>query len=170
MPNAENPLIPLDGTVTFTNGVLTYILMYEGGDLQVSGLKEGQMATQVFKDRGIPYAVRATERDEAIEFTFTCDAVAIVSDGTTATVGDVILKKKVWAAATSTLPAAAGDAYCVTTSWVGERIVSGGATGNTGISLKYCRLEADFQESIPGKFSVKGKAFCYSNDYVSYTP
>jgi len=166
--NAATPLIPLDGTITFTNGVLTYILMYEGGDLQCSGLKDGQMSQQVFKDRGIPYAVRDVERDEAIEFTFTCDAVCIVSDNTTATIGDVILRKKVWLAAASVLPVAAGDTYCVTMSWVGER-TNFGASADSGISLKYCHLEADFQEAIPGKFSVKGKAFCYSTDYVTYT-
>lgn len=168
MSNAAAPLIPADGTITFTNGVLTYALMYESGDLQASGLKKGQFSQAVFKDRGVPYAVRDTEVDESIDFSFSADAICIVSDGTTATLGDVILKQKVWAAAASTLPTAAGDAYCVTMTWAGLRTTFG-ATNNSGLSLKYCHLEMDFAEGIPGKLSVKGKAFCYSNDYVTYT-
>lgn len=166
MSNTANPLIPADGTITFTNGVLTYALMYESGDLQVSGLSEAQLQQVVFKDRGIPYAWRNTERDEAIEFSFSADAICIVSDGTTATLGDVIFRLKVWAAAASTLPLSAGDVYCVTMSWVGERTALG-ATADSGLSLKYCRLSMDFAEGIPGKLAVKGKALCYSNDYIT---
>lgn len=169
MALATTPLVPKDGTITFTDGAaLSYVLLYEDGDLQVSDLKEGQLVTQVFKDRGIPYSARDVERDEAIEFSFTAHAIAIVGDNTTATLGDVVLRQKVWSAATSTMPAASGDVYTVQMAWIGERTDLGGTT-DSGLTLKYCRLSMDFAEGVPGKLSVKGRAICYSTDYLTVT-
>ena len=167
MANASVPLIPKDGTIVITDGAaLSFTVVYEDGDLQAAGLKSDQMATQIFKDRGIPYSARETERDEAIEFSFSAHAIAIVGDNTTATIGDILLRKKVWAAYTSTA-AAFGDAKCVQVAWTGER-TDLGATADTTLTLKYCRLEADFSEGIPGKWAIKGRAMCFSTDYVTY--
>lgn len=167
MANASTPLIPKDGTIVITDGAaLSFTVIYEDGDFQASDLKSDQMMTQVFKDRGIPSSARETERDEAIEGTFTCHAVAIVGDNTTATIGDIVLRKKVWAAYTSTA-ASYGDAKCVQVAWTGER-TDVGATADAGITLKYCRLAGDFSEGLPAKWSIKVKAFCFGSDYVTY--
>jgi hypothetical protein len=56
--------------------------------------------------------------------------------------------------------------YCVQLAWVGER-TDNGATTDSGITLKYCRLSMDFAEGVPGKISVKGRAICYSTDYLT---
>jgi len=167
MALATTPLVPKDGTIVFSDGAaLTYTLVYEDGDLQVSDLKESQWVTQVFKDRGIPYSARDVERDEAIEFSFTAHAIGVVGDNTTATIGDVVMRLKVWAAATSTMPASTGDVYTVQLAWTGER-TDLGATADTTLTLKYCRLSMDFAEGVPGKISVKGRAICYSTDYLT---
>lgn len=161
-------MIPKDGTIVITDGAaLSFTVIYEDGDLQVTGLMSSQMETQVFKDRGIPYSARETERTEAIEFSFTCHAMAIVGDNTTATIGDIVLRQKVWSAYTSTTPAANGDAKTVQVAFTGER-TDLGATADTTLTLKYCRLSGDFGEGLPSKWSIKGRAFCFSSDYVTY--
>lgn len=167
MALASTPLCPKDGTIVFTDGAaLSYTLVYEDGDLQVSGLMEGQWETETFDDRGIPTSSRDVRRTQAIEFSFTAHAIAIVGDGTTATLGDVVLRQKVWAAATSTSPASTGDVYTTQLAWTGER-TDLGATSDTTLTMKYCRLSMDFAEGVPGKLSVKGRAFCYSTDYLT---
>lgn len=169
MANATVPLIPADGTLTITDGAaLSYTIVYEDGDFAVTGLKKGQMAHVVGKDRGIPVWIRDTERDESIAFSFSCHAMAVVGDNTTATIGDIIMRLRVWAAFTSTLPTAGGDTYCVTLTFTGER-TNFGATADTTMVLKYCHLTGDFSEGIPGKWSIKGEAFCYSTDYLTAT-
>lgn len=174
MAISASPIIASDGVLTFTDGAaLSFTLMYEDGDLQVSGLKKDMMTQVVFKDRGIPYAIRDTEREEAIEFSFTCHLIAVVGDGTSALIGDVIKRQKAWSAATSTLPAAAGGGtngtYTVQMAWTAERS-NFGATNDTGLTLKYCHLSEDYADGLSGaKISVKGRAFCISNDYITFT-
>lgn len=169
MANAANPLIPVDGSIVITDGAaLTFTLNYEDGAFQVSGLNgQNQKSFVSFKSRGKTYAVRAVE-DVDIEFSFTAHAVGIISDGTTAILGDVILKKGVWASASSKLPTASGDAYLLQVRWTGERTAFG-ASADSVLTLKYCALTMDFSEGVPGQISVKGTCYPISTDYVSIT-
>lgn len=169
MSNAANPLIPKDGTITITDGgALSFTLTYEDGNLQISGLNgQDQKSYQSFKTRGKTYAVRAVE-DVDIEFSFDCHAVGIIGDGTTALIGDVALRKGVWAAYTSKLAAANGDAKLVQVSWTGERS-SLGATADSVVTMKYCGLTMDFAEGVPGKISIKGTCYPISTDYLTIT-
>lgn len=166
MANAQTPFVPRDGSLTFSDGAgtpLTYTVQYEDGDFSVSGLNDSTYAKQSFKSRGKTYSVRDVE-DQEIEFSFTCHAIALVGDGTTATVGDVVLKEGAWASATSTLPAANGDSYCVSLTWTGER-TNFGASSDSSITLKYCALSMDFSEGVAGKLSIKGVAYPISTDF-----
>jgi len=169
MANTANPLIPVDGVITITDGgALSLTLSYEDGDFNVSGLNgQDQKSYVSFKSRGKTYAVRAVE-DQDIEFSFTAHAVHIIGDGTTGTLGDVALRKGAWSSYTSKLAVANGDAKLVQVSWRGER-TNFGATNDNVITMKYCALTLDFSEGVPGKLSIKGTAFPISTDYLTIT-
>lgn len=168
MANTANPLLPVDGTVTITDGAaLSLVLLYEDGDFSVTGLTNSQKTRQSFKSRGKTYSVRDVE-DQDIEFSWTAHAIHIIGDGTTATIGDIVLKKAVWASATSKLATANGDAYLVQVSWRGER-TNFGATNDNVVTMKYCALTMDFSEGVPGKISIKGTAYPISTDYLTIT-
>jgi hypothetical protein len=169
MANTANPLIPVDGVITISDGAaLTLTVNYEDGNLAISGLNgQNQKSYQSFKSRGKTYAVRAVE-DTDIEFSFDAHAVHILGDGTTGTLGDAALKKAVWAAATSKLATANGDAYLLQVSWRGER-TNFGATNDNVITMKYCALTMDFAEGVPGKLSIKGICYPISTDYLTIT-
>ena len=167
MANAATPFVPKDGQLKFSDGAaLNLIIPYEDGDLQLTGLTEGQQAHAAFNSRGKVYSVRKTE-DQPIEFTFTCHATQLLSDGTTATPFDVVMKKGVWASATGLSPNT-GDAFLVKATWTGER-TDFGATADNTLVYKYCRLTMDFAEGIPGKLTVKGTAYNFSTDAYTYT-
>lgn len=169
MANAASPLIPVDGSIVITDGAsLSLTLSYEDGDLQISSLNgQNQKSFVSFKGRGKTYAVRAVE-DVDIEFSFSAHAVGIIGDGTTALLGDAVLKKGVWASATSKLPTANGDAYLLQVRWTGER-TNFGAAADSVVTLKYCALTMDISEGVPGKISVKGTCYPISTDYISIT-
>lgn len=169
MANAATPFVPKDGQCKIADGAgspISLIIPYEDGDLQMTGLTEGQMAIAEFRSRGHVYSVRKTE-DRPVEFTFTCHATQFLSDGTTATPFDVVMKKGVWASATSTGPNT-GDATLYKFTWTGERSDFGATSDNT-VVFKYCRFEMDFSEGIPGKFTIKGTAYNFSTDGYTYT-
>lgn len=167
MANTATPLLPVDGSITITDGgALSFTVAYEDGDFQFGDVNPTQKTRQSFMKRGKVYAVRDVE-DQPIEVTFTCHAVHIIGDGTTATIGDVVLKKGPWSSATSTLPTTAGDAYCLTVKWTGERS-NFGATADNSVTLKYCTLDLNFAEGVPGKLSLKITAHTYSTDYITY--
>jgi hypothetical protein len=168
MAVTANPLVPVDGTLLINDGAaLSYTIVYEDGDFSASNIKKGQKAVVAFRDRGATYSVREME-DEEIEFSFSAHAVALLGDGTTAMPTDVVAKKGVWAAATSLLASTSGDAYLLKLTFTGERS-NFGATNDTTMVLKYCHCTIDFAEGSPGKFSVKGKAFIISTDYLTLT-
>lgn len=170
MSLSATPILSRDGILTIKDGAgtpLSYAIAYTDGDFSMNGIVEDQSAVQSFRNRGRTYAVRKTE-DQDLEFSFTCHAHAILGDGTTAGLYDVLGKKGVWAAATSTLPAAAGDAFCVSLTFTAERS-NLGATSDASVVLKYCRISGDFQEGIPSTFSISGTAYAYSTDYLTIT-
>ena len=168
MAITANPLVPVDGKLVITDGgALSYEILYEDGDFSASNIKKAQKAVVAFRDRGATYAVRETD-DEEVEISFTAHAVAMLGDGATAMPMDIVARKGVWAAATSKLATTAGDGYLLQVQFTGER-TNFGATADTTLTLKYCNLALDFSEGIPGKFSIKGKAFCISTDFISVT-
>lgn len=168
MTVAANPLVPKDGTITIadaTGSPLSFTLAYEDGDFQIGPLMPGQWRRQEYKDRGVPYAVRKVEK-MSIPFSFTCHAVGIIGDGTTALMGDVALKLAAWASAVSKIAAAAGDADLYQLVWTGERSDLG-ATADSSITLKYCAFEIGFSEGDPGKIDVTGIAYALSTDFMT---
>lgn len=162
---AKNPVVPTDGKITLTDGTSgtakTYEVIYEDGDFSVTGVSKDQNAVVVFKDRGRNYAARETE-DQDLEFTFSAHAVGW-ADGTEAGLLDVVTRTGAWAAAASILPIAYGDAYMLQLAFLEERS-SLGATADCSLTLKYCKLQADFAEGIPGKFTIKGTAYKFAHD------
>ena len=169
MSNAANPLIPKDGAWSFADAAgspLSFALLYEDGDASIAGFTASQFDVEEFYSRGRFYAARKTKQ-RPLDVSFTCHAVGIIGDGTTALIGDVALRAKLWASATSTLPTAAGDAFCVSATWRGERS-DYGASSDTITSMKYLHIDSmDFSEGIPGKLAIKAKLYTYSNDYLT---
>ena len=164
------PFVPKDGALVFADGAaLTYTVVYEDGDFAWGPVPKGFKSVVDFFQRGRYYASRETD-DIVLEFSFSCHAIGVTGDGSTATIFDVIYKHagSLWASATSMLPAAAGDAYHLKLTWTGERSNIGATTDST-IVMKYCQLEISFAEGIPGKWSIKGKLKPYSTDYLTIT-
>lgn len=168
MSNAANPIVPKDGILTITDGTgtpLSFEVAYEDGDFQVGPLMPGQWRRQEYKDRGVPYAVRKVEK-MSIPFSFTCHAVGIIGDGSTALIGDVALKLGVWASAVSKIAAAAGDADLYQLVWTAERS-SLGATADSSVTLKYCEFTIDIAEGDPTKINVTGIGYALSTDFLT---
>jgi hypothetical protein len=169
MANATNPIIPRDGVVVITDNTGTpksWTLAYRGGDLKLTNWSESQKTQQTFMSCGTVYAGRKVD-DQPIGVEFTADAVHIIGDGTTATFGDVILKRGAWASAVSTLPTASGDLYCLTFTFTVERSNFSGGSDNV-VVLKYVYGMADFTEGVPSKWGFKGENMPLS-DAVSVT-
>lgn len=168
MANAANPVVPKDGALVITDASgtpKTWTVLYEDGDLQISGLSEDQWETTTFFDRGVPYAVRKIQKRE-IEFSFSCHCTAFLGDATTALGPEAILKKGVFSAAASVLPAANGDAYLLTLAFTAERSDLG-HPADAVVTLKYCDMQMDFAEGVPGKLTISGRAVPLSNDYLT---
>lgn len=170
MANAANPIIPRDGVCVITDNTGTpksWTLAYHGGDLKLTGLTPGQKTQQTYMAAGATYAGRQVD-DQEVGVEFTADAVHIIGDGTTATLGDVLLKRGLWSAAVSTLPTTAGDLYCLTFTWTIERSTYGATTDNT-VVLKYVFSAVDFTMGNPSKWGIKGTAMMYSTDGITIT-
>lgn len=168
MALAQAPLVPKDGTLVITDNAgtpLSLTVQYEDGDFSIDNMQEDQWEVQTFLDRGTPYSVRRTEKSP-LSFSFSAHAVALLGDGTTAGLADVVLKKGVWASASSKLPTANGDAYLVQVAWTGERS-DFGASADAGLTLKYCRLKMSFAEGVPGKINITGECIPLSTDYMT---
>jgi len=168
MSIAANPLIPRDGTLVLSDGAaLSLTLLYEEGDLDVQGFEKGSFDFQSFWSRGQWFAGRETQTHE-MEIAFSCYAVGLIGDGSTALIGDVINRLGVWASATSTLPTSTGGAYTVKLAWTGDRTSYGGSANST-LTMKYVRLSAGFSEGVGAKWSIKGRLVPYSSDYLTIT-
>lgn len=168
MANAATPIIPRDGTLTVADGAaLTLAIAYHNGDLKMSGLNAYQDEHEFFMSRGEIYGGRRSQK-KVVDFTFTADLVHLLGDATTATLFEAIMRKGVWAAATSTWPAAAGDAYTLKFTWAVERTNFGGAGDNTVVA-KYVQCDIDIEEGVPSKISVKGRIIPHSSDYLTWT-
>lgn len=164
----STPIVPKDGTILLNDNTgtpLAHTVMYEDGEFKVTNLKKGQYAVQAFKDRGVVYAVREIEVEE-IEFTFSCHIVGFVGEGAQATVNDPVLKKGLWASAVSMLPVAYGDAYLLKVTWTVERTNFDSAADGT-LVLKYCHLDMDGGEGVPGKWEIKGTAYVLAHDVAA---
>lgn len=167
MALAANPLIPNDGVITINDGAaLAFTLDYEDGDLAFSEISEGQKNYEMFFKRGRFYAARKTQ-DSPVEVSFSCHAVGF-TDAAQASILDIVRKAGLWAAASSTLPIAAGDLYCVKLTWRGERTDLGG-TADSSVVMKYFHPTAAFAEGTPGKWSIKGVLLPFSTDYLAWT-
>ena len=168
MAVASTALLIEDGTLKINDGAaLEYTIQFEDGDLQINGLRINQAAPVVGKDRGRNAWFREGE-DQDFDISFSCHAVALLGDGTTAMPTDVFLRLGVWAAFTSTLPSATGNLKTLKLTFTGNRTAFG-ATANTTLVAKYVSFEVAFAEGVPGKLSFKGTGHVYSNDYLTLT-
>ena len=116
--------------------------------------------------KGEIYAARYA-KDKPFSFEFTSDACQFLGDGTTGTLFEMLTRKGVYAAATSTWPTAAGDVWMTQASFSAERS-NFGATGDNTVTYKYVYWEVDYVEGVPGKFTAKGTVIPYSNDWATY--
>jgi hypothetical protein len=156
LPSA--PTIPKDGSLTFYDGAgtpLSSTLLYEDGDLQVSGFMHGQMSVQEFKSRGMTYALRQVE-SQNLEVQFSAHLVGL-TDATDFTIMDVVRRQGTWASATST-SAGKGNVFTVKAVFSADTTAIG-ATTDASLTLYYLHLTADLSEGAPGKISLKGTAY-----------
>lgn len=169
-------LVPRDGSLTITDGTgtpLSFGVVYEDGDFSLTGIKKDSRAQVAFRDRGSLYSVRETETED-MSFSFSAHLVYLRGDGTTAGIEEVVRRLGAWSAAISTLPAAAGGGpsgagtYTLTVTWSAER-TDFGHSQDQGVALKYCSLNLDFSEGVPGKISISGTVYVYGNDYLTVT-
>ena len=138
-----------------------------GGALKITGLNASQKTKQWFSSCGEIYSGRDVE-DQDFGIEFEAEAVHFLGDATTATLFEAIMKKGVWAAATSLLPTTAGDIYCLKATWAVARTAFGASANNTVVA-KYVQFDLDFSEGVPSKFSIKGVGKAYSTDYLTWT-
>lgn len=168
MALAAVPIIPRDGVLVIQDGAaLSLTIAYLNGAIKISGLNATQRTKQWFKSKGSTYSGRDVE-DQEFSFEFTADAVHFMGDGTTATLFEAIMRKGVWAAAASTLPASAGDIYTLKGTWTVNR-TNFGATSNNVVVAKYVQFDMDFSEGVPSQFSLKGTGAIFSTDYLTWT-
>lgn len=168
MADAVFPMIPKDGTITLYDGAgspLSYEVAYEDGDFSAPELAEGLEEVVEFEDRGTVYAARKTGR-KSQDFSFSCHALRFKRDGSGNThIADVVMKQGAWSAATSTA-ASYSDAHMVKVVFKAERSDFGESADST-ITLKFCHLRAGFQEGVPGKFSISGRAYMFTADAIA---
>lgn len=168
MSNAGAPILNRDCSLTISTGgtPLSLVILFDAGDIKVSGLNALQKEVETFMSRGEIYAARYSN-DKPFTFEFSSDACQFLGDGTTGTLFEILMRKGVYAAATSTWPTAAGDVWMVQCSFSAERS-NFGATADNTVTYKYVFFEIDYAEGVPGKFTCKGTVIPYSNDWATY--
>lgn len=167
---SSSPVVSADGVLTITDGAgspLSYAVAYDFGDFKVGGLNVAQQDVMDFFARGAFFSARNV-KGRHIPFSFTAHLIGILGETGAPTLLDVILRKKDWAAATSTLPTANGDTFHHTLTWSIARTTLG-ATANDAFALKYCQLDADIAEGDGSTISVSGVAKRFSTDYMTIT-
>jgi hypothetical protein len=166
---ASIPIIAADGVLTITDGgVLTYAVAYDHGDLKIGGLNVTQKEVTDFFSRGTYFGSRDTKA-KPIPFSFTAHLIGILGETGAPTIMDVVLRKKDWAAAVSTLPAGHGDTFHHALTWSIER-TNLGATNDDAVALKYCEINVDLQDGEQGAtITINGVAKPYSTDYITLT-
>ena len=169
MSDAVAPLVPKDGSLVIYDGAgspLSVTLAYTDGDLKIDEITQGNWETQVFEDRGTPYAVRATKK-KVIKVSFSCHAVNTVGANSPL---EAVRKTGTWASATSTIASSAGgsEVHCVKMVWTGERS-NFGASADSTFTLAKVRVTGSFAEGTPGTFSFQGEAYIFSDSDFAIT-
>ena len=165
---ASTPIVSADGVLTISDGAaLTYTVAYDMGDFKISGLNVANQESLNFYARG-NYVGTRNIKDKEFTFSFTAHLIGLLGETGAPTINDVILRKKDWSAATSTLPGAAGDTFHHTILWTVERS-NLGATSDDTFTLKYCELSVDWAEGDGSTVTINGVAKMYSTDGMTIT-
>lgn len=168
---SASPIVAADGVLTITDATavtpLSYVVAYDMGDFKIAGLNRMNKETAQFYSRGKFFAARDI-KDKEFSFSFTAHLIGLLGETGAPTLNDVILRKKDWAAAVSTLPATAGDTFHHTVTWSVERS-NLGATADDTFTLKYCELSVDWAEGDGSTVTVNGIAKMYSTDGMTIT-
>lgn len=168
---SATPIVAADGVLTITDATtpspLSYTVAYDMGDFKISGLNKANKETANFYSRGKFFAARDV-KDKEFSFSFTAHLIGLLGETGAPTINDVILRKKDWAAAVSTLPATAGDTFHHTVTWTVER-TNLGATADDAFALKYCELSVDWAEGDGSTVTINGVAKMYSTDGMTIT-
>jgi len=167
---ASTPIVAADGVLTIkdaTGTPLSYTVAYDMGDFKIGGLNVSNKESLNFYARGVFFGTRDIKSKE-FTFSFTAHLIGLLGETGAPTINDVILRKKDWAAAVSTLPAAAGDTFHHTILWTVERSNLGATTDDT-FTLKYCELSIDWAEGDGSTCTINGVAKMYSTDGMTIT-
>ena len=173
---AKNPIIGADCSLKISDGAsLTLTLPYTNGDFKIAGLNAANAGAKLSMQEVVDYFARGAffasryTKGKVIEFSFSGHLTAIVGAVNDAAAADPILKKIDWSAATSTLPASAGDVPHFKLEWIVERS-NFSATADNLLTLKYVEFTIDWSEGDDGStFTINGKAKPYSTDSFTAT-
>ena len=144
-----------DAVVTMATGggvPLTFTLQYEAGDLSLSGANSGAGSYEITKylDRGELGSVRRTNRS------FPTGSLTAhltdLSDGTNATLWDLVNRTGSFAAAVSTLGANA-DVYTINITITIEGTTLGDPSDHV-LVMNDCRCSIDMAEGDPDSFTL----------------
>lgn len=165
---ASTPIVAADGVLVIKDGAaLTYTVAYDMGDFKIGGLNVANKESLNFYARGKFFGARDI-KDKEFTFSFTAHLIGLLGETGAPTINDVVLKKKDWAAMTSTLPTTAGDTVHHTIQWTVER-TNLGATADDTFTLKYCELSIDWAEGDGSTCTINGVAKMYSTDGMTIT-
>lgn len=162
------PMVPRDGAITLSDATGTPIvatIAYEEGDFSFDEISADNWDTEVFFDRGVPYAIRNVIK-RLFGFQFTAHATDF-TDATEKTLLDAVRKKGAFASGVST-KGASYDVWLLKTVFTAEQS-NYGASADSVLTLNHCWLKAGFSEGVPGKFSVKGIAIPFADTDIAMT-
>lgn len=162
MATFDVPMVPRDGTLSLQDGSGTPIvctIIYEDGDFKCSEFSESNYDIEEFRDRGALYNVRKTSQ-RTLEFEFSCHATDF-TDATEKLIRDAVCKQGTFAAGVSTKGSNA-DVWLLQLTFSVEQS-NYGASADSTVVFKHCWCSVSFEEGVPGKFSIKGRAFQFNN-------
>lgn len=151
---AESTVVKVkkDGTLTITDATatpLSYTVAYENGDVQIS---QPKWSSTTIRDRGaIVGQRRADQQEGTISFSV---HMREFTNGSSATLIDVIEKAGAWSAAVS-VGASAYEDFMVDVALAVEGTDFSDSADHT-ITLNTCRLEWSFSEGDPNVINVTG--------------
>lgn len=148
-----------DGTITISDGTspapLTLTVQFEAGDFSIDGLNAGLVETTTYLDRGELGSLRKTNRSFP-SFQFSAHFTDL-SDGSNATLYDIVNKTGSFAAAVSTLGATA-DVYTLKVVLTVEGTNFGDSADHV-LTLNDCRLSIGISEGDPDTQTISGVVY-----------
>ena len=154
----STPILIPNGTLDVADGAaLTAQMLYEDGDLSISGLQKGDYNVEGFMDRGDFYAFRQIDQ-KTYSVSFSCHATEISDATETQPLMDIMLREGAWGGGTSVITTGS-DIWAVELTYTANTSgATGGEAGQTIVINHFIPQDVGFAEGNPAKFTVSGIA------------